>query len=100
MGDVLYFAFCQGDQTIRWGNIFLFLKFCMPSRKNQGLLPRKFIISNTLISPNLKEMNWFAFLMTVGSMPRSLTIMGSEKELIKLKSYFALLKPNTGKTLQ
>ena len=45
-------------------------------------------------------MNWFAFLMTVGSMSRSLTRMGSKNDLIKLKPYFALLKRNTGKTLQ
>ena len=41
MGEVLYSAFCQGDQTIRWGKIFLFLKFCLPSRMNQGLLLRQ-----------------------------------------------------------
>ena len=44
-------------------------------------------------------MNWFAFLMTVGSMSRLLTSLGSEKDLIKLRSYFALLKPNTYKTV-
>ena len=27
MGEVLYSAFCQGDQTIRRGKVFLFLKF-------------------------------------------------------------------------
>ena len=41
MGEVLYSAFCQGDQTIRRGKILLFLKFCMPSRMNQGLLLRQ-----------------------------------------------------------
>ena len=38
MGEVLYTAFCQGDQTIRRGKIFLFLKFCMLPRMNQDLL--------------------------------------------------------------
>ena len=41
MGEVLYSAICQGDQTIRRGKILLFLKFCMPSRMNQGMLLRQ-----------------------------------------------------------
>ena len=41
MREVLYSAFCQGDQTIRTGKILLFLKFCMPSKVNQGLLLRQ-----------------------------------------------------------
>ena len=41
MGGFLYSAFCQGDQTIRRGKTFLFLKFCMPSRMNQDLLLRQ-----------------------------------------------------------
>ena len=41
MGEVLYSTFCQGDQTFRRGKIFSFLKFCMPSRMNQGLLLRQ-----------------------------------------------------------
>ena len=45
-------------------------------------------------------MNWFALLMTVGSMSRSLTGMGGKQDLIRLRSYFALMKPNTGETLQ
>ena len=61
MGEVLYSAFCQGDQTIRRGKIFLFLKFCIS---------------------------------------RSLTRISSKNDVINLKSYFALLKSNTGETLQ
>ena len=45
-------------------------------------------------------MIWFAFLMIVGSMSHSLTRMSSKYDLIRLRSYFALLKPNTGETLQ
>ena len=45
-------------------------------------------------------MNWSVFLITVGSISRSLTRMCKKQILIKLRSYFALLKPNTGKTLQ
>ena len=41
MGEVLYFAFCQGDQTFRRRKIFLFLKFCILSRMIQGLLLRQ-----------------------------------------------------------
>ena len=41
MGEILYSAISQGDQTILRGKIFLFLKFCMPSRMNQGLLLRQ-----------------------------------------------------------
>ena len=41
MGEILCSAFCQGDQTILRGKIFLFLKFCMPPRMNQGLLLRQ-----------------------------------------------------------
>ena len=41
MWEVVCSAFCQGDQTIRRGKILLFLKFCMPSRMNQGLLLRQ-----------------------------------------------------------
>ena len=41
MGEVLCYAFCQGDQTIRRGKIVLFLKFGMPSRLNQVLLLRQ-----------------------------------------------------------
>ena len=38
--------------------------------------------------------------MTVGSMSLSLTRMGSKQDLIKLISYVALLKPDTGKISQ
>ena len=41
MAEVLYSAFCQGNQTIRSGKIVLFLKFFIPSRMNQGLLLRQ-----------------------------------------------------------
>ena len=41
MGEVLYSAICQGDQTIPRGKILLFLTFCMPSKMNQGLLLRQ-----------------------------------------------------------
>ena len=44
MGEVLYSAFRQGDQTIHRGKIILSLKFCMPSRMNQGLLLRQEIL--------------------------------------------------------
>ena len=37
----MYSAFCQADQTIRRGKIFLFPKFCMLSKMNQGLLLRQ-----------------------------------------------------------
>ena len=39
---------------------------------------RKFIIPNNRISLILNEMIWFVFLMTEGSMSRSLTRMGSK----------------------
>ena len=45
-------------------------------------------------------MNWFAFLITVGSIYRSLTRMGKKLDLIRFRSYFALLKPNTGERLR
>ena len=38
--------------------------------------------------------------MTEGSKCRSLTGMGTKVHLFKLRSYFALLKPNTANTLQ
>ena len=41
MGEVLYSAFFQGDQIIRRGKNLFFLKFCMPSRLNQGLMLRQ-----------------------------------------------------------
>ena len=41
MVEVLCSAFSEGDQTISRGKIFLFLKICMPSRMNQGLLLRQ-----------------------------------------------------------
>ena len=39
--------------------------------------PRKFNITNSRMSPNFNEMNWFAFFKTVGSMSHLLTRMGS-----------------------
>ena len=39
MEEVLYSAFCQGDQTICRVKNFLLRKFFMPSRLNQDLLP-------------------------------------------------------------
>ena len=62
--------------------------------------PRKFNLCNSWISTILNKKNWLAFLMTVGSISRLLTRMGSKKVLIKLRPYFVLLKPNTGNTLQ
>ena len=41
MEEVLSYALCQDDQTIRTGKILLLLKFCMPSRMNQSLLLRQ-----------------------------------------------------------
>ena len=41
MGEVLYSAFCHGDQTIRRRKSLLFPKFCKPSRMNQRLLLRQ-----------------------------------------------------------
>ena len=38
MGEVLYSAFCQGNQTLCSGKILLFLKFWRPSRLNQDVL--------------------------------------------------------------
>ena len=62
--------------------------------------PRKLTIPNSWILPSLNEMSWFAFLMTVGSMSCSLTARGGKLDLIKLRSHFALLKPNACKTMQ
>ena len=41
IAEALPSALCQGDQDIREGRIFLFLKFCMPSRMNPDLLLRQ-----------------------------------------------------------
>ena len=61
--------------------------------------PRKFIMSNICMSPILSEINWFAFLITVGSLLRSLTKAGNKYGFISLRSIIALLKPKTGKTM-
>ena len=49
MGEVLYSVFCQGDQTIRRGKIFLFLKFFYAFKNESRLVapPRNFILSNS-----------------------------------------------------
>ena len=61
---------------------------------------RKFEMSQSWSLPNLNETNWSAFLITIGSISRFLTRIGSEYLLVGLKSYLAVLKPKTSNVLQ
>ena len=70
------------------------------NKSGLGAPPRKYNISINWISQNWNKLNWFTFLMAIGSMSRSLTKMGSNYDLIQMRSYFAQLKPNTNNTLQ
>ena len=61
------------------------------------VVPRRmFSLYKSWLSPNLSEMNWFDFLMTVASMSSSLTTTGSKQDMIILRLHFALLEANTG----
>ena len=62
--------------------------------------PRKFIMSSNWLSPNQKETNWLALFITVGSISRSFTRIGNKYDLIRFISFFALLNPMAGETLE
>ena len=97
MGEVLCLA---GDRTIRKGRKFCFWKFvCRHGRIKFFWPPRNFIKSNSWKTPSVNEVNWFASFTTVVSKCCSLTRMVNKYYLIRLRSFFAPLKPNKGKTL-
>ena len=61
--------------------------------------PIKFFFTNWT-SPNLKYTKWLAFSIGFGSTHRFLARRGSKYFFILWRSFFALLKPKTGRTLQ